>query len=100
MTVYKCESACSYQSTTASTILGTILSIQPKDSSSGSGETRESIVYRLAEDMLDKLPSDYIPFEVQNRLVKMGMSVLSSSKGTGPSQSVVVCVAKNPGGKS
>ena len=61
-----------YQSQSASSILGSILSIQPKDSSSGSGETREAIVYRLAEDMLDKLPNDYVPFEVQNRLIKMG----------------------------
>ena len=59
---------------TASSILGSILSIQPKDSSSGSGETREATVYRLAEDMLEKLPNDYVPFEVQNRLVKMGTS--------------------------
>lgn len=48
------------------------MSIQPKDSSGGSGETRESVVYRLADDMLDKLPSDYVPFEVKQRLQKMG----------------------------
>ncbi len=64
-----------YQSNTASTILGTILNIQPKDSSGGSGETRESIVYHLADDMLDKLPNDYIPFEVKNRLQKMGRQI-------------------------
>ncbi|XP_048253391.1 dynein axonemal heavy chain 5-like isoform X2 [Haliotis rufescens] len=62
-----------YQSKTASNILDTILQIQPKDSSGGTGETRESIVYRLCDDMLDKLPADYIPFEVQNRLQKMGI---------------------------
>ena len=45
-------------------MLDTILSIQPKDSSGGYGETRESVVYRLCDDMIDKLPGDYDPFEV------------------------------------
>lgn len=61
-----------YQSKTAKSILDTILSIQPKDSSGGTGETRESAVYRLCDDMLGKLPSDYIPYEVKARLLKMG----------------------------
>ena len=62
----------SYQSNTANTSLDTILSIQPKDSSSGGGETRESVVYRQAAEMLEKLPSNYIPHEVKARLQKMG----------------------------
>lgn len=45
-------------------MLATIVNIQPKDAGTGGGETRETIVYRLADDMLDKLPDDYIPFEV------------------------------------
>ncbi len=61
-----------YQSNTANKSLDTILSIQPKDSSGGSGETRESVVYRQAGEMLEKLPSDYIPHEVRARLHKMG----------------------------
>ena len=69
-TVYVC--CCRYQTKTSQTILDSILSIQPKDSSGGSGETRESVVYRLADDMLDKLPNDYIPYEVKQRLQKMG----------------------------
>ncbi len=48
------------------------MSIQPKDSSGGGGETRESVVYKQAEEMLEKLPSDYIPHEVRARLHKMG----------------------------
>lgn len=66
-------SVISYQSKSAKTVLDTILEIQPKDSSGGgSGETRESIVYRICDDMLEKLPNDYVPFEVKARLEKMG----------------------------
>ena len=53
-----------YQTNTAKTVLDTILSIQPKESSGGGGETRESVVYRISQDMLDKLPPDYVPHEV------------------------------------
>lgn len=45
-------------------MLSTIVNIQPKDSSGGGGETRESIVYRLADDMLEKLPEDYVAHQV------------------------------------
>ena len=53
-----------FQSNMAQEVLDTIMNIQPKDSSGGSGETRESIVFRIADDMLEKLPPDYIPHEV------------------------------------
>lgn len=42
------------------------MSIQPKEGGAGAGETRESVVFRMAEDMLDKLPQDYIPHEVRH----------------------------------
>uniref|UniRef100_A0A8C0Z8U1 Dynein axonemal heavy chain 8 n=1 Tax=Cyanistes caeruleus TaxID=156563 RepID=A0A8C0Z8U1_CYACU len=61
-----------YQKNTSADVLDTITNIQPKESGGGSGETRESVVYRSAEDMLEKLPPDYIPHEVKARLVKMG----------------------------
>ena len=61
---FTCVYCCRYQSNTAKGCLDTILEIQPKDSSSGGGETRESIVRRQAGEMLEKLPADYIPHEV------------------------------------
>ena len=56
----------------AKEVVDTIMSIQPKDSSGGTGETREAMVYRISNDMLEKLPPDYIPHEVKARLQKMG----------------------------
>ena len=53
-------------------MLDEIVNIQPKDSSGSSGETRESVVYRLCDDMLEKLPNDYVAYEVKNRLQKLG----------------------------
>ena len=48
----------------AKEVLDTIMNIQPKDSGGGGGETRETVVFRQAEDMLQKLPPDYLPHEV------------------------------------
>ncbi len=45
-------------------IVPSIVNIQPKDSSGGGTETRETIVYKMAEEMQAKLPEDYNPFEV------------------------------------
>lgn len=62
-----------YSTNTANTMLSTIVSIQPKDSGGSGGETRESVVYRLADDMIEKLPVDYKPHEIKERLRKMGL---------------------------
>ncbi|XP_078482966.1 dynein axonemal heavy chain 8 [Ciona intestinalis] len=62
-----------YQTNSATAILDTILNIQPKDAGGGSGETRESVVFRQAHEMLIKLPPDYVAHEVRTRLVKMGL---------------------------
>ncbi|XP_034335195.2 dynein axonemal heavy chain 5 isoform X1 [Magallana gigas] len=62
-----------YQTNTSNTMLSNIVDIQPKDAGGGGGETREAVVYRLADDMLEKLPQDYVPHEVKDRLRKMGM---------------------------
>ncbi|KAL4222174.1 Dynein heavy chain 8 [Mactra antiquata] len=61
-----------YQTNMAANILDTIMSIQPKEGGAGAGETRESVVFKMAEDMLEKLPDDYKPHEVKERLKKMG----------------------------
>lgn len=53
-----------YQTKTAVDVLDTIVNIQPKDAGGSTGETRESVVFRQASEMLDKLPEDYIPHEV------------------------------------
>ncbi|XP_054290039.1 dynein axonemal heavy chain 8-like [Macrosteles quadrilineatus] len=61
-----------YQSNTTTALLDTIMSIQPKESGGAEGgESRESVVTRLAQEMLSKLPKDYDPFEVKERLKKM-----------------------------
>ncbi|XP_054020248.1 dynein axonemal heavy chain 5 [Dryobates pubescens] len=61
-----------YQSKLSKDILDVILSIQPKDSSDGGSETREAVVARVADDMLEKLPADYVPFDVKEKLKNMG----------------------------
>lgn len=53
-----------YQTNLANETLSTIISIQPKDSGGGAGETREASVQRLASEMLEKLPPDYVPHKV------------------------------------
>ena len=58
-------------------MLADIVNIQPKDSGGGSGETRETIVYRLCDDMLEKLPDDFIPHEVWQQI--MERNIISNS---------------------
>ena len=45
------------------TIFEAILGVQPKQGG-GAGESRESVVCKLADDMLKKLPQPYVSFEV------------------------------------
>ncbi|KAB0801458.1 hypothetical protein PPYR_05812 [Photinus pyralis] len=61
-----------YQINSIKGILDTIVNVQPKEGGGGGGETRESIVYSLANDMLDKLPQEYNSFEVKDALQRMG----------------------------
>ncbi|CAD5118803.1 DgyrCDS7483 [Dimorphilus gyrociliatus] len=62
------------QSNFAKDVLDGILSIQPKESVGGEdvGETRETVVYRLAEDILTKLPIDYDFQDIKQKLNRMG----------------------------
>ena len=46
------------------------MEIQPKDSSSGGGETRESIVRRMAGEMLEKLPNDWRNYQMTTYLMR------------------------------
>ena len=62
----------SSQTKSSQKMLDTILSIQPKDSSAGTGETREEAVKRLADDLLTKLPEDYDRNRVKTALQKLG----------------------------
>lgn len=54
----------------AKKVLGTILNIQPKQSSAGGGETRESVVLRIAESHLERLPKEYNMIKVKKQLNK------------------------------
>ncbi|RVE46462.1 hypothetical protein evm_008872 [Chilo suppressalis] len=62
-----------YQRNVTQDLLDTILSIQPKESSSGGGETREASVYRQSKEMLEKVPPNFDPHEVKERLKLYGM---------------------------
>ncbi|XP_030752815.1 dynein heavy chain 8, axonemal [Sitophilus oryzae] len=57
-----------YQTNTTIEMFNVMLAIQPKESGGGGGESREGAVKRLSTDMLSKLPKNYDPFEVKERL--------------------------------
>lgn len=59
-----------YQTNKTLDILDTIISVQPKESASSGGETREAAVTRLVNDMLSRLPPPYDEFEVKQQLTK------------------------------
>eukprot|EP01084_Bolivina_argentea_P175293 303595_1 len=59
-----------YGTATANRILNTILETQPKESSSSSGKTREQTVADICQELLDKMPPDYVEEEVRDRIKK------------------------------
>ncbi|CAF1577080.1 unnamed protein product [Rotaria sp. Silwood1] len=64
-----------YSTNRAKSMLEKIVHIQPKEASSNisGGETRDKIVYNLANDMLNKLPKNFIQHEVREKLRNMGI---------------------------
>ena len=63
----------SYQINKVSGILDQIIRIQPKENTGvGKGATREDIVSKIAEEMLQKMPRDYVPHEVKQAIEKLG----------------------------
>lgn len=52
------------------------MSVQPKESGSGGGESREVVVARQASDMLEKLPPPYDPHQVKERCVACFMKLI------------------------
>lgn len=54
--------------------MDTVISIQPKGSTGGSGETREENVLKQAKEMLDKLPFPLDRFYMKARLQAMGIT--------------------------
>ncbi|CAG9816206.1 unnamed protein product [Phaedon cochleariae] len=60
-----------YQTNSTIAMFDQMLAIQPKESGGGGGESRETVVGRLASEMLSKLPNNYDPFEVRDRLRAM-----------------------------
>jgi len=61
-----------FQRQSAKRVLDTILDMQPKDSAGTGGETRETVVYKMSQELITKCPPEYNPHEVRERLVKMG----------------------------
>ena len=53
-------------------MLDTVMSIQPKDSNSGSGETREDAVKRMANDLLSKIPESFDKNRTKMAIQKQG----------------------------
>ena len=53
-----------YQTNMAREVLETVSLIQPKEANLSNSETREDIIYRIANEMLEKMPPDYRHHEV------------------------------------
>ncbi|GIY75410.1 uncharacterized protein CEXT_268741 [Caerostris extrusa] len=54
----------SYQINTANEILDALIRVPPQDSSKSGVETKESVVNKMAAEMLEKLPAEYVHHEM------------------------------------
>lgn len=62
-------------------LINTIKETRPKDSSGGSGQTREEMVSEKAKELLEKLPPDYIENDVDEYIKKLGGPKNYTEKG-------------------
>lgn len=62
----------SCQTKVSQIMLDTVMSIQPKDSGGGSGETREDVVKRMANDFLSKMPESFEKNRTKMMIQKQG----------------------------
>lgn len=60
-------------------MINTIMETRPKESSTGTGKTREEQVKEKSQDLLTKLPVDYVDTEVKEQIRKLG----AGNKGLG-----------------
>jgi len=61
-----------YRAKQSREVLGTILQIQPKESGTGTGRTREEVVLDIAKDLLSKLPKSFDRYHVIDQIRKQG----------------------------
>eukprot|EP00164_Ancoracysta_twista_P001803 GFYU01002367.1.p1 GENE.GFYU01002367.1~~GFYU01002367.1.p1 ORF type:complete len:811 (+),score=281.55 GFYU01002367.1:300-2435(+) len=61
-----------YRTKESTTIMTTIIDIQPKESGGGGGLTREEIVNNQATDMLGKIPANYVNEKIKECMKKLG----------------------------
>lgn len=66
-----------YQSNTTQTVLDIIVSVQPKEAGAVGAESREVVVTRLANEMLNKVPAVYDIFEVKEMFVNFYFYILN-----------------------
>lgn len=61
-----------YNASVAKEILGTILDVQPKDAAAAGGESRETIVLRIVDDLQHKCPPPYHKTDVNRKIEALG----------------------------
>ena len=62
-------------------LLNTIQMTQPKDSDTGTGKTRDDVVFEYVVDTLQKLPPDYVELDVRDMIKKLPGPPKMTDKG-------------------